>query len=109
MTLPQIIAQTLQLGLEAVTNTLSLLNEGCTIPFISRYRKERTGGLDEVQIAAISEHYERLKEIEKRKETDEVFKAFCKNHTRKQLCEFLTMEFGWDVDAHNLGVNIGRN
>ena len=47
--------------------------------------------------------------IEKRKETDEVFKAFCKNHTRKQLCEFLTMEFGWDVDAHNLGVNIGRN
>ena len=48
---------------------MTLLNEGCTIPFISRYRKERTGGLDEVQIAAISEHYERLKEIEKRKET----------------------------------------
>ena len=65
----KIIAQCLQLGTEAVINTLTLLNEGCTIPFISRYRKERTGGLDEVQIAAISDHYERLKEIEKRKET----------------------------------------
>ena len=65
----KLIAQSLQLGTEAVINTLTLLNEGCTIPFISRYRKERTGGLDEVQIAAISEHYDRLKEIEKRKET----------------------------------------
>ena len=65
----KLIAQSLQLGTEAVINTLTLLNEGCTIPFISRYRKERTGGLDEVQIAAISEQYERLKEIEKRKET----------------------------------------
>ena len=67
--IPNIIAQSLQLGTDAVINTLTLLNEGCTIPFISRYRKERTGGLDEVQIAAISEQYERLKEIEKRKET----------------------------------------
>jgi len=65
----KLIAQSLQLGTEAVINTITLLNEGCTIPFISRYRKERTGGLNEVQIAAISEHYERLKEIEKRKET----------------------------------------
>ena len=65
----KLIAQSLQLGAEAVINTLTLLNEGCTIPFISRYRKERTGGLDEVQIAAISDQYERLKEIEKRKET----------------------------------------
>ncbi len=65
----KLIAQSLQLGTEAVINTLTLLNEGCTIPFISRYRKERTGGLDEVQIAAISDQYERLKEIEKRKET----------------------------------------
>ena len=47
--------------------------------------------------------------IDKRKETDEVFKNFCKDHTRKQVCEFLTMEFGWHVDAHQLGVNIGRN
>ena len=65
----RIIAQSLNLGIEAVGNTLSLLEEGCTIPFISRYRKERTGALDEVQIAAISDENERLKEIQKRKET----------------------------------------
>ena len=64
-----LIAQQLNLQERAVDNTLSLLDEGCTIPFISRYRKERTGGLDEVQIAAISTQYERFKEIQKRKET----------------------------------------
>ena len=65
----QLIAQQLNLQERAVNNTLALLDEGCTIPFISRYRKERTGGLDEVQIAAISTQYERFKEIQKRKET----------------------------------------
>ena len=65
----KLIAQSLNLSVEAVGNTLSLLEEGCTIPFISRYRKERTGALDEVQIAAISDENERLKEIQKRKET----------------------------------------
>ena len=65
----RLIAQSLNLSNEAVGNTLSLLEEGCTIPFISRYRKERTGALDEVQIAAISNENERLKEIQKRKET----------------------------------------
>lgn len=52
-----------------VEHTLELLEEGCTIPFISRYRKERTGGLDEVQIASINDAHEKLKEIEKRKAT----------------------------------------
>ena len=65
----QIIAQALNLSTDAVGNTLALLDEGCTIPFISRYRKERTGALDEVQITAIADEYERLKEIAKRKET----------------------------------------
>ena len=65
----RLIAQQLNLQERAVNNTLALLDEGCTIPFISRYRKERTGGLDEVQIAAISTQYERFKEIQKRKET----------------------------------------
>ena len=65
----KLIAKALNLGVEAVGNTLSLLEEGCTIPFISRYRKERTGALDEVQIAAIADENERLKEIAKRKET----------------------------------------
>ena len=64
-----LIAQHLSLQERVVENTLALLEEGCTIPFISRYRKERTGGLDEVKIAAISDQYEKLKEIQKRKET----------------------------------------
>ena len=65
----KIIARQLSLPQEGVENTLKLLDEGCTIPFISRYRKERTGGLDEVQIAQISEMNARLKETAKRKET----------------------------------------
>ena len=65
----RLIASELHLSEHAVENTLKLLDEGCTIPFISRYRKERTGGLDEVQITAISDRKERLEEIAKRKET----------------------------------------
>lgn len=47
--------------------------------------------------------------IEKRKETDGVFKQYCLSHMRKQVCEFLSAEFGWVVDDHSLGVNISRN
>ena len=65
----KIIAQQLSLPQDGVENTLKLLDEGCTIPFISRYRKERTGGLNEVQIAQISDLNEKLKEMAKRKET----------------------------------------
>ena len=65
----QLIAKELHLNEHAVENTLKLLDEGCTIPFISRYRKERTGGLDEVQITAISNRLEQLQEIQKRKDT----------------------------------------
>ena len=68
-TLTPIIAPRLGLGQEQVDNTLALLDAGCTIPFIARYRKERTGNLNEVQIAQISELYEKLQELEKRKET----------------------------------------
>ena len=68
-TFTAIIAKELALQANAVSNTLALLDEGCTIPFISRYRKERTGGLNEVQIAAISEQYEKLQDIAKRKDT----------------------------------------
>ena len=64
-----LIANSLGIGEKYVAATLSLLEEGCTIPFIARYRKERTGSLDEVQIAAISDRYEKLLEIQKRKET----------------------------------------
>lgn len=65
----QRISQKLGIAERSVDNTLQLLDDGCTIPFISRYRKERTGGLDEVQITAISELNDKLKDIEKRKET----------------------------------------
>ena len=65
----KIIAKQLSLPQDGVENTLKLLDEGCTIPFISRYRKERTGGLNEVQIAQISDLNEKLKEMAKRKET----------------------------------------
>ena len=63
------ISHSLSLPLQSVSAVLTLLDEGCTIPFISRYRKERTGGLNEVQITDISELYDRLKELGKRKET----------------------------------------
>lgn len=63
------IAETLNLLEKNVDATLTLLNEGCTIPFIARYRKERTGNLDEVQITRIAEMNERLTETDKRKET----------------------------------------
>ena len=63
------ISHSLSLPLQSISAVLTLLNEGCTIPFISRYRKEQTGGLDEVQITDISELYDRLKELGKRKET----------------------------------------
>ena len=65
----KLISTELHLQEHAVENTLKLLDEGCTIPFISRYRKERTGGLDEVQITAISNRLEQLQEIAKRKDT----------------------------------------
>ena len=65
----QLIAEKLQLSKKQVLNTLRLLDEGATIPFISRYRKERTEGLDEVKIADIADEYKRLLEIEKRKVT----------------------------------------
>ncbi|WP_338158717.1 Tex family protein [uncultured Phocaeicola sp.] len=65
----QLIAAELKLPIHRIENTLKLLTEGATIPFISRYRKEATGGLDEVQISDIHTRYEKLCELAKRKET----------------------------------------
>lgn len=64
----QMIATALKLPVHRVENTLKLLQGGATIPFISRYRKEATGGLDEVQIGDIHTRYEKLCELAKRKE-----------------------------------------
>ena len=55
-----LIAATLGVAEWQANRTIELLEEGATIPFISRYRKERTGGLDEVQIESIQTHYEKL-------------------------------------------------
>lgn len=64
-----LIAESTHISEKSVNATITLLDEGCTIPFIARYRKERTGNLNEIQITQISEQYERLKEVQKRKET----------------------------------------
>ena len=65
----KMIAAALALSEKAVENTLGLLEEGCTIPFISRYRKEKTGNMDEVKIEAVAQANEKYKEMAKRKET----------------------------------------
>lgn len=64
----KIIEEKTGIGCRQIENTIQLLEEGATIPFISRYRKERTGGLDEVQISGIKDEYDRLCELAKRKE-----------------------------------------
>ena len=64
-----IIAERLGIGSSQVDATLGLLEDGCTIPFISRYRKEATGNLNEVQVAAISDLGDKLSELQKRKDT----------------------------------------
>lgn len=64
-----IISQSLNIRAEQVEAVLGLLDAGATIPFISRYRKEATGNLNEVQVAAVSDLYEKLRELRKRKET----------------------------------------
>ena len=63
-----LIAKSLNLRERQVENTVNLLNDGATIPFVSRYRKEATGGLDEVAIAQIAEQNEKLHELLHRKE-----------------------------------------
>ena len=69
MSLLKYIVNHTDLPPKSVENTICLINEDCTIPFISRYRKERTGNLDEVQIGNIVKYKARFEELEKRKET----------------------------------------
>ncbi len=65
----KMIAASLQLTEKQIRNAIQLLNEGATIPFISRYRKEMTDAMDEVQLADAKEQYDKLCELEKRKHT----------------------------------------
>ena len=69
MQLIRFIQSKTSLPLRGIENTIQLLNEDCTIPFISRYRKERTGNLDEVQIGDIVKYKTQFEELEKRKAT----------------------------------------
>ena len=66
---PDLIAKALQLPLPLVRNTIGLLESGATIPFISRYRKEMTGGLNEVQITDVKNWLDKLTEQKARKDT----------------------------------------
>ncbi len=65
----EIISGTLGISTTSVRNTIALLDEGATVPFIARYRKERTGSLDEVKIGEIFKQLKKLKELQERKES----------------------------------------
>ena len=69
LNIPQIIARELSLNLSQVENALELLREGATVPFMARYRKERTGSLDEIQLRYLSDRFTYLQELEDRKKT----------------------------------------
>ena len=84
------ISGELGLNFRQVEATIELLNEGATVPFISRYRKEKTGGMDEVQIAAVRDRFAQLVELEKRRD-------FIKKTIKDQ--EKLTDELEAKIDA----------
>ena len=69
LNIPQTLAQELDISLSQVHNALTLLHEGATIPFIARYRKERTGSLDEIQLRNLADRFTYLQELEERKAT----------------------------------------
>ncbi len=66
LNIPQLLAKELSLSPSQVQNALELFAEGATIPFIARYRKERTGSLDEVQLRDLSDRFTYLTELEHR-------------------------------------------
>ncbi len=82
MSLLKYIVNHTDLPLKSVENTICLINEDCTIPFISRYRKERTGNLDEVQIGNIVKYKAQFENLEKRKET--ILKALTEQEVLSQ-------------------------
>ena len=92
MQLIQYIFQKTQIKESCISNTVQLLNEDCTVPFISRYRKERTGNLDEVEIGDIVKYKAQFEELEKRKIT--ILKALDEQ-------EVLTVELKQKIEATN--------
>jgi protein Tex len=63
----KLIAQSTNIAEKNILNTIKLIDEGGTIPFIARYRKEVTGSLDEVEVGAIKDQYQKLQDLEKRR------------------------------------------
>lgn len=89
-----LISKSLNIRVEQAEAVIELLDAGATIPFISRYRKEATGNLNEVQVAAVSDLYERLKELRKRKET--ILKTIDgQGKLTDELCQ--RIETSWDA------------
>ena len=76
------VAEELGIKVKQVTDTIELLDEGATVPFISRYRKEVTGSLDEVQVAAIRDRIQQLRDLEKRKYIKRKFRMDSCKHSR---------------------------
>ncbi|KHJ38261.1 30S ribosomal protein S1 [Pedobacter glucosidilyticus] len=96
----QLVAQELSIGTKQVDATLTLLDEGATVPFISRYRKELTGSLDEVEVATIRDRVQQLRELDKRREA--ILKSIeeqgkLTDDLRKQIMEAATMAVLEDI------------
>ena len=69
MNITQILATELAASAAQITAAIDLLDDGATVPFIARYRKEATGGLDDTQLRTLAERLQYLRELEARKET----------------------------------------
>ena len=82
--LPFLVAAELGLSTSQISSVQSMLAEGCTVPFIARYRKERTGSLDEVAIMRVRDRLQQLEELARRKEA--ILKSLEERRTSPNLC-----------------------
>lgn len=97
----KLISESTGISQRQVAGTVALLEEGCTIPFISRYRKEVTGALDEVQVASVSEQLEKMNELAKRKET--IYPHPPKNERRAAADKLWTLTKQYKIEAISIG------
>jgi hypothetical protein len=110
----QQILDAISSGKIQVTN----INFGDHVEHQHKIEKVEAGGVGFQIFEGVKQNIPRPKEndyngvreyVEARKNKDEIFREHCKNHTRKQLCDFLSIEFGWEVDRHTFGRNLNRN
>jgi len=97
MQLISFISSKTNLPVKGIENTIELLHQDCTVPFISRYRKEKTGNLDEVEIGQIVEFKKLFEEVEKRRST--IFKAL---EEQKVLSPELSSKINAAIDLNTL-------